>query len=274
MLFPEEIVDLEEVAAHPNILVFGKSGVGKTTLAGSDDAILFLNCEAEGTLSAKRSKTLGKNAKQWNIRTWQDWEKATDWIKDAVAKCQKEKKPFPFKWIVVDTLTTLQYRILMRHLMDEALKRKPDRDPNVPAKQEYLKNQLMLQRSVKELNDLPVCMLYLAHVMEQTTPDGEAFLFPAIQGGKYMVAQAILAMMTSFGYMYVQVRKKDGKTVVDANRKPVKDRIIQWEDFEEMQGKDRTGVLGERTRNVTLRQIRQRMEQADDEIRRKREESK
>ena len=89
-----------------------------------------------------------------------------------------------------------------------------------------------------------------------------------------MVAQAILAMMTSFGYMYVQVRKKDGKTVVDANRKPVKDRIIQWEDFEEMQGKDRTGVLGERTRNVTLRQIRQRMEQADDEIRRKREESK
>ena len=151
MLFPEEIVDLEEVAAHPNILVFGKSGVGKTTLAGSDDAILFLNCEAEGTLSAKRSKTLGKNVKQWNIRTWQDWEKATDWIKDAVAKCQKEKKPFPFKWIVVDTLTTLQYRILMRHLMDEALKRKPDRDPNVPDKQEYLKNQLMLQRSVKEL---------------------------------------------------------------------------------------------------------------------------
>ena len=264
MLLPDEIVDLESVAPHPNLLVFANSGAGKSVFAGSDDNILFLNCEAEGTLSTKRSKTLGRNVKQWNIRTWDDWVKATDWIKDAIDKCVKDGTEFPFKWVVVDTLTTLQNRILMRWLMDRAVERKSDRDPNVPDKAEYLKNQLMLQRAIKELNDLPVCMLYLAHVMQKTDTEGEEFLFPAVQGKGYEVAQAVLAMMTSYGYMSVETRTKDGKTVVSAEtRKPLRDRIIQWEDDGKMQGKDRTGVLGERTRNVTLRQIRERMAEAD-----------
>ena len=86
----------------------------------------------------------------------------------------------------------------------------------------------------------------------------------AIQGGRYKVAQAVLAMMTSFGYMYVKVRTKDGKTLVDkTTRRPIKDRIIQWDDYKEMQGKDRTGVLGEATRNISLREIRNRMEERD-----------
>ena len=263
LLLPDEIVDLEDVAPHPNILVFAKSGAGKSVFAGSDDNILFLNCEAEGTISTKRF-SIGKFRKQWHIRTWDDWVKATDWIKDAVAKCQKENKEFPFKWIVVDTLTTLQNRILMRWLMDRAVERKSDRDPNVPDKQEYLKNQLMLQRTVKELNDLPVCMLYLAHVMQHADPDGDEFLFPAIQGKKYEVAQAVLAMMTSFGYLHVETRKRDGKVVVSKEtRKPIKDRVIQWEDYDMMQGKDRTGVLGDKTVNITLREIRERMAEAD-----------
>lgn len=274
ILLPDEIVDLEDVAPHPNILVFAKSGVGKSVFAGSDDRILFLNCEAEGTISTRRFSQ-GKFRKQWLIQTWDDWEKATTWIKDTIDKCVKEGKEFPFQWVVVDTLTTLQNRILMRHLMDQAYAKNSNRDPNVPDKPEYLKSQLMIQRAVKEMNDLPVCMLYLAHVMQHDDPEGNAFLFPAIQGKRYEVAQAVLAMMTSFGYMYVATRKKDGKTVVDAEtRKPIRDRIIQWEDYNEMQGKDRTGVLGDRTRNITLRAIRQRMKKRDEEAKAEREKGK
>jgi hypothetical protein len=74
--------------------------------------------------------------------------------------------------------------------------------------------------------------------------------------------------------MYVENRTQDGKQVVDKNRKPIRDRIIQWEDDGEMQGKDRTWSLGERTRNVTLKQIRLRMASKDKEFKDKVEQEK
>ena len=265
MILPDEIVDLEEIAPHPNILVFAVSGTGKSVFAGTDDDILFLNCEAEGTLSTRRFSA-GNNRKEWKIKCWNDFEKALEWLKDSLDECVRTGEKFPFKWVVVDTITTLQNRVLMRHLMDQAVSKNSNRDPNVPDKPEYLKSQLMIQRAVKELNDLPVCILYLAHVMQKEDSEGDTFMFPAIQGKGYEVAQAVLAMMTSFGYMFSQVRKRDGKTVVDTKtKKPVRDRIIQWESYGEKLGKDRTGVLGERTRNITLREIRERMEQKDKE---------
>lgn len=258
---PPEIIGLEDISPHPNVLVFGKSGVGKTVLAGSDNKVLIINCEAEGTISAKR---MGSTAKQWNVKTWDDFIKATDWVKSMSERCERAGRPFPFDWVAVDTITTLQNRILMRGVMDEALERNRNRDPDVPDKAEYLKNQLRLQRQIKDLNDLPVRMFYTAHVMQQTDPEGNEFLFPMIQGGKFIVAQAVLAMMTSFGYMYDKVREKDKKPVIDpATKNLVKDRFILWETYEDKQGKDRTGVLGSITKNLTLKDIRERMEAAD-----------
>ena len=252
---PPEIVSLEDVAPHPNILVFGKSGVGKTVLAGSDDRVLILNCENEGVLSAKR---LGSKAKQWNCPTFKDFEKAVNWLKRQV----EQGNSIPIDWIVVDTLTTLQ-KNLMRDILDTVVAQKPSRDADIPDRPEYLKNQLVLGRIVKELNDLPVNTLWLAHVMSQQDPEGEEFMYPAVQGGKYVLAQQILAMMTSYGYMFVKERRgKDNKPVV-LNGKRVRDRFIMWETSGSMQGKDRTNVLGEYTKNITLKEIRERMEAAD-----------
>lgn len=264
-LLPPEIVSLEDVAPHPNILVFGKSGVGKTVLAGSDDRVLILNCENEGVLSAKR---LGSKAKQWNCPTFKDFEKAVNWLK----RQAEQGNSIPFDWVVVDTLTTLQ-KNLMRDILDTVIAAKPMRDADIPDRPEYLKNQLVLGRIVKELNDLPVNTLWLAHVMSQQDPEGEEFMYPAVQGGKYVLAQQILAMMTSYGYMFVKQRTKDGKPVV-LNGKRIRDRFIMWETSGSMQGKDRTNVLGEYTKNITLKEIRERMERADKEAIESRESEK
>ncbi len=264
-LLPIEIVALEDVSPHPNILVFGKSGVGKTVFAGSDDRVLILNCENEGTLSAKR---MGSKAKQWNIRKYEDFEKALNWLKRQV----EQDKPIPFDWVVVDTISTLQ-KILMRDILDTVVAAKPMRDADIPDRPEYLKNQLVLARVVKELNDLPVSTLWLAHVMSQTDPEGEEFLYPSVQGGKFVLAQQILAQMTSYGYMFVKERRKDGKAVT-INGKRVRDRFVMWETSGSMQGKDRTLVLGEYTKNITLKEIRERIEKADKESRESEKESK
>lgn len=259
--FPSEIVDLDVIEEHPNILLFSKPGTGKTTWACSDDKILVLNCEDSGVISAKRSKSLGNHVKQWKIKTFDDFIKAVDWLKTYA----EEKGSLPFNWVVVDTISTLQDRQLMRYIMDKMLEKKPSRNAYIPDKPEYLENQLTLVQKIKELNDLPVGVIHLAHVMQQADPEGNEFYYPQIQGGKYKVAQQILAMMTSFGYMYVKTRTKDGKPVVQ-NGKVVKDRYIMWEDHKQIQGKDRTGVLGQFTKNMTLKELRLKMQARDKEI--------
>ncbi|AYN58027.1 Sak4-like ssDNA annealing protein [Mycobacterium phage Fowlmouth] len=258
---PSEIVGLEEISPYPNILIFAKSGAGKTVWGCSDDRVLVLNCEPEGTLSAKM---LGSKARQWTIRNYKDWEKATDWLKRLV----EEGKSIPFDVVFVDSLTALQ-KILMRDILDDVVAKKPSRDPDVPDRPEYLKNQLVLMRQVRELNALPVVVVWSALVKKEVDPEGNEFLFPDIQGRGYGLAQEVLADMTCFGYLYVKPRRNaQGKRLVDKDtRKPLSDRIIQWEDMGSMQGKDRSTVLGASTKNKTLKEVRERMQKAINEAR-------
>jgi AAA domain-containing protein len=254
---PPEIVELEAISPHPNLLVFAKSGAGKTVWACSDDSVLVLNCEPEGTLSAKQ---LGSKAKEWTCRTYKDFVAAVEWLKGLVDR----DEPIPFKVISIDSITALQ-KLLMRDILDGVISVKPHRDADIPDRPEYLKNQLVIQRIVKEVNDLPVMVVWTSLVRKETDPEGNDFLFPAVQGKGYEIAQSILAMMTSFGYLYVKVRrnKDSGKPIIDPTTKaPIRDRYIMWEDSGVMQGKDRTCVLGPYTRNLTLKQVRERIENA------------
>jgi hypothetical protein len=58
----------------------------------------------------------------------------------------------------------------------------------------------------------------------------------------------------------VKNQKKDNKPTGR------KDRFIMWEDSGHMQGGDRTGVFGQYTRNVTLKELRSRLEAKAQEI--------
>lgn len=248
---PDKAVELESVSAHPNILIFSKPKAGKTTWACSDDNILLINCEVEGEISAANSEWLGDNVKQWKVRTYEDFLEAKNWL----IETERRYGAIPFKWVVVDTISTLQDRQMMRYVLDKMLVKKPERNKYIPDKPEYLETQLMIVQDLKELCDLPVNMVFCAHVMTQTDPDGNDFYYPQIQGSKYRVAQQVLAMVTSYGYMFVKDRR-------DKDKKPtgIKDRYIMWEDSGYMQGGDRTGVMGKFTRNIPLRELRGRLE--------------
>ncbi|QGJ90107.1 RecA-like DNA recombinase [Mycobacterium phage Indlulamithi] len=262
---PDNIVDLESITAHPNILLFSKPKAGKTTWACSDDDVLLINCEVEGEISAANSDIVGKHVKQWRVRKYEDFQAAKDWLIETERKYGK----IPFKWVVVDTITTLQDRQLMRYILDKMLAKKPSRNKYIPDQPEYLENQLTLVQDIKELCDLPVNVILTAHTMMHEDPDGNSFYFPKIQGKKFEVAQAIIAMMTSYGYMYVKDRMttKDGKKVpvIQGGRK-IKDRYIMWEDSGHMQGGDRTGVLGQYTKNLTLKELSERLQKKAEEV--------
>ena len=264
---PPGAIDLDNVVPHPNVLIFSKPKAGKTTFAASDDNVLILSTEAQGTVSAQRSKTKGDNVKQIDCTKWEAFDNTVEWLEEYA---RTHDNSLPFNWVVVDTLTTLQDRVLMRWILNMVHAKKSTRDLYIPDQPEYGRNQIMLVEYVKRLNDLPVNILYTAHIMQKADPEGNEFYYPQIQGGAksggYKVAQQVLAMMTSYGFMFTAPRKKDGKRLIDPHTKrKLYDRIIQWEDEGMMQGGDRLNVLGAQTRNVTLKQIRERIESTNKE---------
>lgn len=264
---PDDIVDLDDIVPHPNILVFSKPRAGKTTFAASDDNVLILNTESQGTISAKRSKTKGDNVKKVDCLKWEKFDKMVVWLEETNRKYGR----IPFNWVVVDTVTTLQDRVLMRWVLDQAHAKNSRRSLYVPDQPDYGVNQIMLVEYIKRLNDLPVNMLYTAHVMQKADPEGNEFYYPQIQGGAksggYKVAQQILAMMTSYGFLYTEPRlnAKKQRLIDPETKRKLHDRIIQWEDEGMMQGGDRLGVLGSSTKNVTLKQIRMRIDKTNNE---------
>jgi hypothetical protein len=252
----EDIVSLDAISPHPNFLVYGPSGAGKTVLGGSDDKVLFLTCEPEGCISAKR---MGSTARQKLITHWDDLEE----FYERAAKWAETPTGIPFTWFVVDTLSDAQ-NLLFEKLLEE-------RNKVVEDWPEYRMNQKILLRFVKKMNALPVNMLWLAWDRKETDADGEDFFCPEIHGKGYSIAMQVAAQMTSYGYLQVRTEKvpvvKDGKPVINPKTKKQRvkleqHRYIYWQDIQTLRGKDRTLALAPFTKDLTLKDIRQRVEKA------------
>lgn len=251
-----DIVGMEEVSPYPNFMIFGASGSGKTVLGGSDDRVLFISTEIEGCLSARR---FGSTAKQVIIKNYDDierfYEKAYAW--------SQTKTGIPFNWIVFDSLTEAQ-----NLLFDKILSEK---NRVLEEWSDYRLNQKMILRLVKRFNALPVKILWLALDRKEIDPDEEEFYCPEIHGKGYSIAMQVAAQMTSYGYLQVKTERvpvvRNGQKVI--NQKTGKQRIelnthryIWWQDIKSIRGKDRTLALAPFTKDLTLKDIRLKIEKA------------
>lgn len=246
-----KIVPIEESDEYVNLLVYGRSGVGKTVLAGSADGVLFLAPEDDGVISARRH---GSKADKWPIKHWNDLGEAYDYITENVEEIQDK-----YRWISIDSATHMQ-RILMRAILEEAVEENSLRDPDIPAIQDWQKYQNMFLRFVQQFNELPINVLWTALVRSEEDEEGNGFLTPDIQGKGYQMAQTVASFMTCYGYMQAKKiprKDKEGKVMKNAEGVTLKKtvRIITWEDTGPIQGKDRTGVLAPITVNKTLQEI-------------------
>lgn len=230
---PSQIIDIQDEDEYVNLLIYADSGVGKTVFAGSDEGVLFIAPEDNGTLSAKR---YGSDAKKWKINSWLDIVAAYEWL------CEQD--PIPFNWIVLDSLTEMQ-DMCMRQILDEAVEINPGRDPDVPQLQDWQPYFERFKRLVKGFNSLPCNVLYTALQQDEENEDGEKVVLPMLQGKGTQYAKKVASWMTSFGHMRVQ-RKKKG---TDEEGNPVYEeyRIIQWKASKTVMAKDRTRCLEPRT---------------------------
>lgn len=249
----DDIIKLQDDSDVVNILVYGKSGAGKTVLGGSDDKVLFIAPEDKGTLSAKRQ---GSTAVKWTVKSWDDIERAYN----RLCEWEETRGRIPFNWIVLDSATFMQ-QMLRRGILDDAVEENKERDPDTFQIQEWGVWMEKFKRFVIGFNNLDVNVLYTALVTQDEDEDGNTVLKPDIQGTKKVdMSQVICSYMTSYGYLKVGKRKvKVGeKEVVQEYR-----RII-WKDTGTIQGKDRTDALAPFTDDMTLKDIRLRIEASGD----------
>lgn len=230
------IISLEEFDESINMLVYGKSGSGKTVFGGTADNVLFLGVES-GTVSAKRQ---GSKADLWPINTWEDIEEAYTWLHD--------NPDHGYDWIVLDSLTQMQ-QMLLRWILLNAVAENGSRDPDIPTLYDHQKWQNMFKRFVLAFCDLPANVLFTALVRNEQDEEGEDFLTPDIQGKGYQISQYVCGMMSCYGYLQVK-RKKDKET-----GKVQKARRITWQDTGIIQGKDRYDVLAPYTDDATLQEL-------------------
>jgi hypothetical protein len=226
-------VDLEGFQESKNLMIHSWPGQGKTVWAtGAPNCSLF---SAEpGAISAKLYGRKGVGLVR--IKEWAD----------AVAIRQDvERGKFDHRtWLIIDTISSLQVKN-QNSVLDKAVAENPRRDPDIPAIQDYQKQQNSLKRWVEFMVDYPINTIWLAHTLRIEDQDGGAMFIPTILGGAdkgYPVANYVMGLMNAVGYMEMR-----GKTV---DEKKTMVRRILWQPYHDEESdtryvaKDHFGAFG------------------------------
>lgn len=219
------ILDMEDYTESQNWLIYGETGSGKTPWLTQQPKTLVIACDNQGTISAQRA---GSQAKVAPIYKWQDFEAIYKYLRANPAK---------FDWVVIDTVTMAQTRLLRSILEFEHKKSPAKRDLYIPAIQDHQRWQNMLKNMVTDFNELPFNTVWTAQEMERENAEGDSVVWPLLPGGKqgYEMSAWLVAQMHVVGRMSVTMRKKG------AVRRPV--RSVLFEKRPPFQARDRYGVL-------------------------------
>jgi hypothetical protein len=178
-----EIEELTSFNESSNILIYGPSGHGKTSLTGGAPNSTFLSTES-GVIAAKRS---GSQAKLM---------RATDWEHCIAGIVKAEQTMGPEDWLIVDSITKMQ-RLQLRGILKYQNALKSTRDLDIPGLQDHQKWQNQFMRFLDRIYDAPFNSIIVAQSMVRDDQEGEEQVLPALVGGDrwvdiahYMCAQA------------------------------------------------------------------------------------
>lgn len=232
-----------------NALLYADSGTGKTVFAGSDVKVLFMAPEEDGLMSAQR---MGSKASKILIKHWLDIKNTYEWYEDH----PEELKDFDV--LSIDSMPEMQRKAkeyVLEATADEKIRK--GQDPEKMQLQDYGTMHDLLENMVRGFNDLPINVLWTATAKKVEDADHNEFLVPDVQGKDYGIAMKMVSLMTSYGYMRIEIHDIPDPTDDDPKRtKKVKRRVIYWEDTGTIRGKDRTCSLAPFTVNMTLQQMR------------------
>lgn len=220
-----KIERVHERVPHFNLLVYGRSGVGKTRLAGSAFAVpemsRVLLIDIEGG-----SLTLRKEFPDIELVRVSNWAAMQNVYQELYAGGHG------FKTVILDSLTEIQ-KFNMTEIMSKLVdKTDGERDMDVPSLREYLKNLEQTRRFVRAFRDLPLNVIFTALEREDKDRMNRPIKLPSLSG---KMAQEVAAFLDIV--LYYNMREVEGP---DGRRQL---RVLQSQATESTIAKDRSGLL-------------------------------
>lgn len=196
-----------KVADQPprfNMLVYGESGVGKTTLAGSADLIpemrkiLVLDIEG-GLLSIKNRYP---NVESVRIKTWDDMQRVYDTLYAG---------DHGYNTVIVDSLTEAQ-KMSMDRVMRRLVEEHEERDADVPGIREWNINIEQTRKFVRSLRDLPLNTIFTALPRtDKNQRTGASRTKPSLSG---KVADEVAGFLDIVAYLYTKEHNGENRRML------------------------------------------------------------
>lgn len=229
-----KIERVSQVTQSFNMLVYGNSGVGKTTLAGSSAAVkemspvLLVDIEG-GNLSLKKTYP---DVEVVRVKTW-------DQMQDVYDELHRGKSGY--RTVIIDSLTEVQW-FSMAGVMDEmvakAKREGDDRDPDIPSQREWGKNINQVRKFVRAFRDLDVNTIFTALAKSDKDPrSGLNLTKPSLPG---KLANEVPGFIDEVMYLYIKKVENDNK------------RLLLTSATDTEQAKDRSGLFENVVENPTM----------------------
>jgi hypothetical protein len=220
-------------------LVYGKPGVGKTTLVAQAARIPGMAPVLFMTPDAAEADTLRKAAPE-AIVAFIDRFSEFDKIYKAAAKLAASGQAIPFKTFVIDTGTEAQ-KLSMNDIMTQLLitGRPGGGDVNfdVPSVREWGESISQMRTLVRHFRDLPANFLMTCHEAEAKDPRGGNWVVPDLPG---KLKNQLCGMFSNVFYMAVERKTQaEGRTKIVTDER----RLLLTGLTEGFQAKSRTGLF-------------------------------
>ena len=211
-------------APHFNLMIYGRSGVGKTRLAGSAydvpemRRVLYLDIEG-GILTLRREFP---NVETVRIKTWKQFQAVYD---------ELYAGGHGFQTVILDSLTEIQ-KFNMDEIMRGLIEKNEERDMDVPSLREWGKNLEQCRRFIRAFRDLPINVIFTALEREDKDRMLRPIKLPSLSG---KMAGEVAAFLDIVLYYNIKEVTEDGET------KQL--RVLQSAATESVIAKDRSGLL-------------------------------
>jgi GTPase SAR1 family protein len=208
---PTAITKLGDRDPYFNWLIYGDTGVGKTTLAGGLPRNLFITFEAEGTESAI---VAGSDADEFVVRTREDYLEVYNYL-DVGTGCDD------YDWVTVDSVSEMEECFWRSQLRAMKEKKPTTRHLYKPALDDYPWVWNMTKAAIDDFNRLPINVLYTAQVMPLDVYDDDleeeyTQLMPMVGSAKNgILSRKVCGMVSLVGYYDVVRQQEDGDDDAD-----------------------------------------------------------
>jgi Cdc6-like AAA superfamily ATPase len=236
---------VQERSPFLNILIYGDSGTGKTTLAGSADEVpsmrpvLFIDIEG-GTESLRHSYPEVETVR---ITKWREMQALYN---------ELYRGSTGYQTVVLDSLTEIQ-KFNMYQIMADLIAKKGEDDPrvdiDVPSMREWGKNLEQVRRFVRAFRDLPMHTVFTALAKsDKDQKTGIVSIKPSLSG---KMADEVAAFLDIVAYYYVKDIVVEDETVAR--------RLLLTRKTSQHVAKDRSGMLPMVVESPTMKSLHELM---------------